>query len=143
MTAVRISKHSLFRLKITVGCRLRAYPSIHVETLEIKVGSRWCCVARGVRLCVCVVSVRVHLVWWRVCMYMWRGVYMLWCGVVLCGVVRCGAPCGKPSVCRFKTPPCVRSRRLRVYPENARMFNTCARFPGTHGGVLNAHTEAF
>ena len=27
------------------------------------------------------------------------------------------------SVCRFKTPPCpcVRSRRLRVYPENARM----------------------
>ena len=26
-----------------------------------------------------------------------------------------------PSVCRFKTPPCVRSRRLRVYPENARM----------------------
>ena len=26
-----------------------------------------------------------------------------------------------PSVCRFKTPPCVRSGRLRVYPENARM----------------------
>ena len=25
------------------------------------------------------------------------------------------------SVCRFKTPPCVRSRRLRVYRENARM----------------------
>ena len=28
---------------------------------------------------------------------------------------------GKPSVCRFKTPPYVRSGRLRVYPENARM----------------------
>ena len=32
-----------------------------------------------------------------------------------------------PSVCRFKTPPCVRSGRLRVYPENARMFNTTDR----------------
>ena len=47
------------------------------------------------------------------------------------------------SGCSFKTPPCVRSRRLRVYPENARMSNTCGRFPGTHGGVLNAYTEAF
>ena len=28
------------------------------------------------------------------------------------------------SVCAFKTPPCVRSGRLRVFPENARMFNT-------------------
>ena len=27
---MRISKHSLFRLKITVGCRLCAYPSIHL-----------------------------------------------------------------------------------------------------------------
>ena len=27
--SVHISKHSLFRLKITVGCRLCAYPSIH------------------------------------------------------------------------------------------------------------------
>ena len=48
-----------------------------------------------------------------------------------------------PSVCRLKTPPCVRSRRLRMYGEKARMSNTCGRFPGTHGGVLNAHTEAF
>ena len=31
---MRISKHSLFRLKITVGCRLCAYPSIHVEILS-------------------------------------------------------------------------------------------------------------
>ena len=49
---------------------------------------------------------------------------------------------GKPSVCRFKTLPCVRSGRLRVYPANARMFNTCGRFPGSHGGGLNARTEA-
>ena len=55
----------------------------------------------------------------------------------------CGLTSGKPSVCRFKTPPCMRSRRLRVYRENARMSNTCGRFPGTHGGVLNAYTEAF
>ena len=37
-----ISKHSLFRLKITVGCRLCAYPSIHFSldegTLKITVG---------------------------------------------------------------------------------------------------------
>ena len=49
---------------------------------------------------------------------------MVWFCVVLCGVVRLGMR---------KTPPCVRSKRLRV----------CGRFPGTHGGVLNAHTEAF
>ena len=29
---VHISKHSLFRLKITVGCLTSTYPSIHVET---------------------------------------------------------------------------------------------------------------
>ena len=32
MLEVHISKHSLFRLKITVGCPLCAYPSIHIET---------------------------------------------------------------------------------------------------------------
>ena len=47
MVAVHISKHSLFRLKITVGCRLCAYPSIHFsldeDTLKITVGCRLCC----------------------------------------------------------------------------------------------------
>ena len=42
MFEVHISKHSLFRLKITVGCRLCAYPSIHFsldeDTLKITVG---------------------------------------------------------------------------------------------------------
>ena len=41
--------------------------------------------------------------------------------LVVCGVVWCGLACGNLFVCRFKTPPCVRSSRLRVYRENARM----------------------
>ena len=89
------------------------------------------------------------MVWWRVCMYMWRCVYMLWCGVVLwccfvwCGVVRLGMR-KNPSVCRFKTPPCVRSRRLRVYPGNARACSTHARVFRVHTeACLNLHTEGF
>ena len=39
--------------------------------------------------------------------------------------------------------PCVGSKRLRVYRQNARMCSTCARFAGTTGGVLNPHTETF
>ena len=35
---MHISKHSLFRLKITVGCLTSTYPSIYVETLKITVG---------------------------------------------------------------------------------------------------------
>ena len=84
MLEVHISKHSLFRLKITVGCLKSTYPSIHVETpsrsrsvacgahiraftfLLTKTLARsrsvvWCCVV------VCCVVV--------------------WCCVVLCGVL--------------------------------------------------------
>ena len=43
---------------------------------------------------------------------------------------------------REEKTQCVDSKRLRVYRQNARMFNM-RRFAGTHGGVLNAHTEAF
>ena len=32
MLEVHKSKHSLFRLKITVGCLTSTYPSIHIET---------------------------------------------------------------------------------------------------------------
>ena len=39
---MRISGHSLFRLKITVGCLTNTYPSIHVETLKITVGCPPC-----------------------------------------------------------------------------------------------------
>ena len=44
-------------------------------------------------------------------------------------------------MCRFKTSPCVGSRRFRVYRQNAHMFSTCAfcrytrrRLEPTHGG---------
>ena len=42
LSIVRISKHSLLRLKITVGCLTSTHPSIHVETLKITVGCRLC-----------------------------------------------------------------------------------------------------
>ena len=40
-----------------------------------------------------------------------------------------------PSVCTFKTFPCVRAPRVHV--------STHVRVAGIHGDVLNAHTEAF
>ena len=73
MVAVHISKHSLSRLKITVGCRLCTCPSIHFsldeDTLKITVG----CLACGVACVWCVVVVRrggvcVVVLWWCVCM---------------------------------------------------------------------------
>ena len=42
---------------------------------------------------------------------------------------------GKRLRCRFKTPPCVPGKRPHVQHMRA--------FSRTHGGVLNAHTEAF
>ena len=62
---MHISKHSLFRLKITVGCPTSTYPSIHVDTLKITVG----CLVCGV-VCVVVVccgGVCVVVLWWCVC----------------------------------------------------------------------------
>ena len=82
--------------------------------------------------CVCVL-------WW------WWCVSAVWC-VCVCSV-RGGAwrglARGKPTVCRLQTSPCVGSKRIRVYWQNARMLNTCARFANTHGSVLNVHTELF
>ena len=77
------------------------------------------CVVFGVCVFVCVLCVCV------VC-----GV----CGVCGVGCVVCGAAwhAENPSVCSFKTPPCVRSGRLRVYRQNARVLNTCGRVAGTH-----------
>ena len=48
----------------------------------------------------------------------------------------------EPPVLRFITSPCVHSKGLRVYWQNARMCSTCARFADTHGDDLNVHTEA-
>ena len=71
----------------------------------------------------------------------------VWCCVlccVLCCVVLycvCGVVCGaaghaeNASVCRFKTSPCVPAPRGCV--------TTCGRGVGTHGDVLNLHTETF
>ena len=66
-----------------------------------------------------------------------------------CGVVWCGVVCGEAwhaenlPMSTFKTPPCVRSGRLRVYRQRARMSKTCGPVAGTHGDVLTVHTEAF
>ena len=106
----------------------------------------WCGMC-GVRVLYVYVYVYVYVVCCVLLLWCVRCVVVLWCsvGVVLWCFVWCGAAwhAENSSVCRFETPLFVRSRRLRVYPVNARMFNTCGRFPGTHGGVLNAHTEAF
>ena len=69
MVAVHISKHSLFRLKITVGCRLCTCPSIHFsldeDTLKITVGCLVCC--GGVLWWCFVVCLCVVVLWWCVC----------------------------------------------------------------------------
>ena len=92
MVAVHISKHSLFRLKITVGCRLCTCPSIHFsldeDTLKITVGCLvwWCGVVCGV-VCVCVVCCG-GVLWWVCC----GGVCVVvlwWCVCVWC-VVKLG-----------------------------------------------------
>ena len=113
-----------------------------------------CCVCWCVCVCVLVCAVVYVL---RVCVLDVR--FVFWCCVVLCCVVMCGVGAGvgvcvwcvcgaawhaeKHAVCRFKTSPCVGSKRLRVYRQNARMCSTCARFASTHGSVLNVHTETF
>ena len=99
----------------------------------------------------------------------WDVRFVFWCCGVLCCVVMCGvgagvgAQCvvcgvcgvrcvvcvwlglarGKTPVCRFKMSPCVGSKRIRVYRQNARTCATCARFASTHRSVLNVHTETF
>ena len=64
--------------------------------------------------------------------------------VVLCGV--CGCVCWgrRGRRCVHRTHPGVYVRNaLRVYQHHAHMFLTCGLGAGTHGGVLNAHTEVF
>ena len=47
-------------------------------------------------------------------------------------------------VCPSQKPPCVDSKRPRVYRHpRPHVANTCARGAGTHGDVLNLHTEVF
>ena len=94
----------------------------------------WCCVLFG--LCVCawcggacgvvvsdVLCVVVWCLWCQVCCVcaVW------WCVCVVCGAAWHAEPPPLP-VCRFKTSPFVRSRRLRV-------------FRVQHAGLLLVHTE--
>ena len=131
---VHISKHSLFRLKITVGCRLC-----------------WCCVEMcGVYvcrvLCVCVeiacvlrvcgvcaesvwdVRFVCCVLWCRyVCCWCWCWCSMCWVVCCVCGVlcVVCVARLGtrknprvfaqNVSVCRFKTHPCVPAKGAHAW----------------------------
>ena len=100
-----------------------------------------CVACVAVMWCVVVVLCVVGVVWW------WCVVVCLVCVVVLLCVVVCHAE--KTPVCAFKTPACVRSKRLRVYRHHAHILKSmCAwcrytrgRFERTHAAVLNAHTE--
>ena len=56
-------------------------------------------------------------------------------------MVRHGEKYVKTPVCTFKTPPCVRSKRPRVYWHQAHMYEKCGLGAGTHADVLNVHTE--
>ena len=126
-----------------------------------------CCACVLKWLCVCVES--VCGVCAEECVGCAFCVLCVWC-IVVCVVMCCvGAGVGVQCVvrgvrgvccvcgaawhaenhplCRFKTPPCVGSKRIRVYRQNARMLNTRAfcrytrmRFEPTHGDVLNLHT---
>ena len=77
--------------------------------------------------------------------------------VWVCGVSRCGCGCGrgrgvcvcavwcgtlKTPVSPLQTPPCEHSKHLRVCWHHANMFQHVGVVMGTHGDVLNVHTEA-
>ena len=96
-----------------------------------------CC---AVSLCVVLVLVlmlNVLSVVWYVCVVC--VVCAVWCVCVVC--VWRGLARGTPPVCRLKTSPCVGSKRIREYRENARVCSTCGRFAGTHGDVLTYTRE--
>ena len=80
---MHISKHSLFRLKITVGCPC-TYPSVHVATLKITVGSKHSCVCDVCVMCVCVCC---------------GGDVCVQCGVCALCVVESGVLCVSVGVC--------------------------------------------
>ena len=103
---MHIFKHSLFRLKITVGCLTSTYPSIHVEdtfkitvgclwstypsihfsldedTLEITVGCLVCGVVCGVLCFVCACGVCGV---WVVCVHVVLCVVLVVCVLFCCG----------------------------------------------------------
>ena len=89
---------------------------------------------------VCVRSVCVGVLW--PCVF----VSVLWCVVVLCVCVRSvrvSLVCVCVCVCWFKTPPCVDQKTSPCVPVKRPCLMWHGRFAGTHGGVLNVHTEVF
>ena len=102
-----------------------------------------CGVCSMCNVCVCG-GVCVRAVW---CVCVWDVRFVFWCLWCLCCVcpvwcVLCVARLGtrKTPVCRFKTSPCVGSKRAHV--EHMRAFCTYTRklFEPTRENVLNLHT---
>ena len=93
----------------------------------------WCggvCVCTCGVVCTCCVVCCVVVLWCCV-----------WC-VVVWYVARLGARKKSTPVFMSSSPPCVHSKCLRVYWQDARMLNTSGRFAGAHEGILKLHTEA-
>ena len=72
------------------------------------------------------------------------------CSCAVCGVHCVGAMYGWCVVWRAERHSCVdskryrvHSKRLRVRRQNVQIISTSRRVDGTHGDVLNAHTESF
>ena len=111
-----------------------------VYVLSVVVCGCACCVC-GVAVCCCLCVLCVVCSVWCVC------VQCVVCVCVVCVVSVCGAAwhAEKPSVCWFKTSPCVGSKRLA---KRAHLFSMCAfcrytwkRFEPTRADVLDLHTE--
>ena len=120
-----------------VRCKCRAWvPCVALCGAVVCCVSVKCCVRVVCVLCVRV-GVCVSVCVWCVC----RCVCVCVCVSCVC---RCLLWCGtlKTSVCAFNTSPCVRSKCPRVYRQHAHMFFSCGHVAGTHGDVLNVHTQA-
>ena len=104
-----------------------------------------CCLA----ICVCTakehVSDHLHALHHHLILTRWLWLWS-WCVcAVWCGTLK------KPPVYRFKTPPCVHPKRLRVCRHHAHMLKlmcawcqyTRGHFERTHEGVLDGHTPGF
>ena len=106
--------------------------------LSFLVLSLFLCFSLSVSLCFCL-SVSVSVWWCVVSCGLCAVCCACWCGVVLWCVVVFGVWCGTQ-----KKPPCVDSKRPRVYRHHARMYQnmrawcryTRGRFESTHGGFF-------
>ena len=86
-------------------------------------------------------SVSVSVCWWCVCVCVSSCVFV-WCCVVWCGACRVVWHAENP-VCRLKTLSVCRFKNVLVYAGNTRTcFSACGRGAGTHGDVLNLHTDS-